>query len=160
MSDKMRWRCGDTNPVVAAVDSETVIEIGDLLFQDKDSAKPASMIEIQSRPEIRGREHELMKIALFAGNFLGVAWQRSRNGDTSPIRVATTSVCEFDCPSSTFELGNLMGVWCDRVLKNQGVDEVSKDCPHLAIGRVARREPKATTSVLVDIRSTVMTGGI
>ena len=29
MSDKMRWRYGDTNPVVAAVDSATVIEIGE-----------------------------------------------------------------------------------------------------------------------------------
>jgi hypothetical protein len=42
MSDKMRWRYGDTNPVVAAVDSSTVIEIGDLLYQDTDDAKPAS----------------------------------------------------------------------------------------------------------------------
>jgi len=31
---------------------------------------------------------------------------------------------------------------------------------HLAIGRVARREASAATSVLVDIRSRVMTGGV
>ncbi len=31
MTDKMRWRYGDTNPVVAPVDSATVIEIGDLV---------------------------------------------------------------------------------------------------------------------------------
>lgn len=42
MSDKMRWRYGDTNPVVAAVDAATVIEIGDLLFQEVDDARPAS----------------------------------------------------------------------------------------------------------------------
>ena len=30
MSDKMRWRYGDTNPVLAAVDADTAIEIGDL----------------------------------------------------------------------------------------------------------------------------------
>ncbi len=30
----------------------------------------------------------------------------------------------------------------------------------LAIGRVAKRQPVAATSVLVDIRSTVMTGGV
>ena len=29
-----------------------------------------------------------------------------------------------------------------------------------AIGRVAKRVPAAATSVLVDIRSTVMTGGV
>ena len=44
MSDKMRWRYGDTNPVVAAVDSATVIEIGDLVWQDTDDAKPAQLL--------------------------------------------------------------------------------------------------------------------
>ncbi len=43
MSDHMRWRYGDTNAVVAAVDADTVIEIGDLLWQDVDDAKPASI---------------------------------------------------------------------------------------------------------------------
>ena len=42
VNDRMRWRYGDTNPVVAAVDLETVIEIGDLLWLDGDNAKPAS----------------------------------------------------------------------------------------------------------------------
>ena len=40
----MRWRYGDTNPVVAAVAAGTVIEIGDLLWQDTDNAKPAAML--------------------------------------------------------------------------------------------------------------------
>ena len=31
MSNKMRWRYGDTNPVQAPVASSTVIEIGDLV---------------------------------------------------------------------------------------------------------------------------------
>ena len=31
-------------------------------------------------------------------------------GDTTPVRVATTGVFEFDCPAATFELGDLMGV--------------------------------------------------
>ena len=41
MADTMRWRYGDTNPVVAPVDSATVIEIGDLVYLDTDDAKPA-----------------------------------------------------------------------------------------------------------------------
>jgi hypothetical protein len=41
MGDKMRWRYGDTNPVMAAVDAATVIEIGDLMWLDTDDAKPA-----------------------------------------------------------------------------------------------------------------------
>ena len=146
MGDKMRWRFGDTNPVLAAVDSETVIEIGDLLFQDTDDAKPASEAADQEQ---------------FADAFLGVAMQRSRAGDTDPLRVATTGVFEFDCRAGTFELGDLVGGDDNGVgsdLLNQWVAQVT--AAKCAIGRVARREPLATTTVLVDIRSRVMTNGI
>ena len=152
MSDKMRWRYGDTNPVVAAVDSGTVIQIGDLLYQATDDARPASAQADQG--SVAANQE------LFADSFLGVAMQRSRSGDTSPIRVATTGVFEFDCPESTFELGDLVGP--DEVsgttLTDQQVEAVSSSV--CAIGRVARREASATTSVLVDVRSTVMTGGV
>ena len=153
MSDKMRWRYGDTNPVVAAVDSATVIEIGDLVYQDTDDARPASAQADQ--------ESETDNQTLFATNFLGVAMQRSRSGDTSPIRVATTGVFEFDCPSGTFELGDLVGAdenTSGDALLSQQVDGVGDSA--YGIGRVARRVADAATSVLVDIRSTVMTGGL
>ena len=153
MSDKMRWRYGDTNPVVAAVDSGTVIEIGDLVYQDVDDAKPASAQSDQGS--------ETANQELFADNFLGVAMQRSRNGDTDPIRVATTGVFDFDCPSGTFELGDLVGVdenaGGDGLLDQQVAPVTA---PKYAIGRVAKRVPAAATSVLVDVRSTVMTGGV
>ena len=153
MSDKMRWRYGDTNPVVAAVDSSTVIEIGDLVYQDTDDAKPASS-QADQGTETANQE-------LFADNFLGVAMQRSRSGDTDPIRVATTGVFEFDCPSGTFELGDLVGADENSggtALENQKVEKVG--AAEGAVGRAARRAPTATASVLVDIRSTVMTGGV
>ncbi|HLA83839.1 MAG TPA: capsid cement protein [Thermoguttaceae bacterium] len=153
MSDKMRWRYGDTNPVVAAVDSATVIEIGDLVYQDTDDAKPAS-----AQPD---QESESANQQLFASKFLGVAMQRSRAGDAGPIRVATTGVFEFDCPSGTFELGDLIGADENaggNALMNQQVDGVGVSAN--AVGRVARRAADATTTVLVDIRSTVMTGGV
>lgn len=153
MSDKMRWRYGDTNPVVAAVDSGTVIEIGDLVWQDTDDAKPAGDQD-DAGSETANQE-------LFADNFLGVAMQRSRSGDTDPIRVATTGVFELDCPSGTFELGDLVGVDENAAgdgLLDQQVDSVSASAQ--AIGRVAKRVPVAATSVLVDVRSTVMTGGV
>lgn len=153
MTDKMRWRYGDTNPVVAAVDAETVIEIGDLVFQDVDDAKPATA-QADQGTELANRE-------LFAQKFLGVAMQRSRAGDTASIRVATTGVFEYDCSASTVELGDLVGIAKATVgtgLVNQQVVKVSAATE--AIGRVARRSATATTAVLVDIRSTVMTGGI
>ncbi len=153
MSDKMRWRYGDTNPVVAAVDSATVIEIGDLVLQDTDDAKPASSLTDQGT--------ETANQELFADKFLGVAMQRSRSGDTAPIRVATTGVFEFDCPSGTFELGDMVGAdenTAGTALLNQHAAKVSAS--KYAVGRVAKRVPTAGTSVLVDIRSTVMTGGV
>ena len=153
MTDKMRWRYGDTNPVIAAVDSTTVIEIGDLVYLDTDDAKPASS-QVDQGTETDNQ-------TLFADNFLGVAMQRSRSGDADPIRVATTGVFEFDCPSSTYELGDLVGVdeaSSGTALENQQIAAVS--AAECAVARIARRVPVATTNVLVDVRSTVMTGGI
>ena len=101
MSDKMRWRYGDTNPVVAAVAATTVIEIGDLLWQDTDNAKPAALLA--------NFGSKAADQAALVRNFLGVAMARSRAGDAAPVRVATTGVFELDCPSETFQLGDLVG---------------------------------------------------
>jgi hypothetical protein len=153
MSDRMRWRYGDTNPVVAAVDSDTVIEIGDLVMQDTDDAKPAAAMTDHGT--------EAANQAAFAGMFLGVAMQRSRSGETAPIRVATTGVFEFDCSSGTFELGDMIGTHKGAVgntLLNQSVAKVAASAN--AVGRVAKRQAAAGTNVLVDILSTVMTGGV
>ncbi len=160
MSDKNRWRYFETNPVVAAVDAETVIEIGDLVWQDVDDAKPASVLPDAIPREVS--ETEIDKAGLqehFASKFLGCSMQRSRQGDTGHVRVAITGVFEFDCPSGTFELGDLIAASDinDRLLNQRVVKVVGSE---LAIGRVAKREASAATSVLVDIRSTVMTGGV
>lgn len=152
MSDTMRWRYGETNPVVLPVDSATVIEIGDLVYLDTDDAKPAALLPDQ-----------LSKAAnqeAFHDKFAGVAMQRSRAGDISPIRVATTGVFEFECASGTFEVGKLFGTEeqaSGDVLENQKVDDVAT--ANLAIGRCARRVNPADTRVLVDIVSSVFKGG-
>jgi len=146
MADKMRWRYGDTKPVVAAVDAETVIELGDLLWQDVDDAKPASRLRERTSREVQ---------AAFAASFLGVAMQRSRAGQPDPIRVAATGVFEFDCDYCRVELGQLFGLAHEGSQQVTWVEELER-----AIGRAAWREPEETGSVLIDIRSTVMTGGI
>jgi hypothetical protein len=153
MADKMRWRYGDTNPVIAAVDSATVIEIGDLVYQEVDDARPASS-QLDQGSKATNQE-------LFATKFLGVAMQRSRSGETTPIRVATTGVFEFDCPSGTFELGDLVGPnenAAGNALLTQQIVKVAQS--KLAAARVTKRQAVAVTGVLVDIRSTVMTGGV
>jgi hypothetical protein len=149
----MRWRHGDTNPVVAAVDSAQVIEIGDLLWLNTDDARPASQQADQGTEDLNQQE--------FAKNFLGVAEQRSRSGDTDPIRVATSGVFEYVCPSGTFEIGDLIGpseASSGTALEDQQVEGVTQY--YHAIGRCARRQASAVTTVLVEIKSTVMHGGV
>jgi len=153
MGDRMRWRYGDTNPVIAAVDAATVIELGDLVYLEADDARPAAL---QADQGSEGANQQL-----FAHKFLGVAMQRSRAGDTDPIRVATTGVFEFDCPSGTLEIGDLMGAdenAAGNGLLNQQLVKVATS-PY-AIGRVAKRRASAATSVFVAVHSTVMTGGV
>jgi hypothetical protein len=153
VSDKMRWRYGDTNPVVAAVDSATEIAIGDLLYLDTSAAKPASSQADQATKTANQQ--------LFADTFLGVAMQRSPAGDSNPIRVATTGVFEYDCASATFELGDLVGAdenAAGDALLPQQVAKVAAS--KYAVARVAKRVAAAAASVLVDVRSTIMTGGV
>jgi hypothetical protein len=148
----MRWRYGDTSPVQLPVDSATVIEIGDMVYLDTDDAKPASAQADQGT--------ETGNQQLFHDLFAGVAMQASRSGDTQPIRVATTGVFEFDCLSTTLEVGDLMG--SDEhsggtSLLNQTVVKVST--ANAAIGRCAKRLNPAGTRVLVDVVSSVLKGG-
>lgn len=160
MSDKMRWRYGDTNPVVAAVDSASVIEIGDLLYLDTDDAKPASAMS-DLGTDAQNQEG-------FCNKFLGVAMQRSKSGETTPIRVATKGVFEFDCPSGTFEIGDYVApdgnadasALLDQQVEKVGVFDAGAIVAKRAIGKVAKRVSAAATTVLVDIRSTVMYGGV
>lgn len=158
MADTMRWRYGDTKPVVAAVDADTAIEIGDLLFHDTDDAKPSGYdSDADGEGELWNTNLATTQEA-FHDAFLGVAMQRSRVGDSDPIRVATAGVFEFASPSATYELGALVGP--DKTsgnnLENQQVEAVAT--ANLAVGRVARRAASAV-KVLVEIESTVLRGG-
>ena len=152
MSDTMRWRYGDTNPVVLPVDAATVIEIGDLVYLETDDARPAADQADQST--------EAANQELFHDKFVGVAMQRSPSGDANPIRVATSGVFEFDCASATFEVGALVGsdeASSGTQLENQVVAAVAT--PNLAVGRIVKRVSPAGTRVLVDVVSTVVYGG-
>lgn len=152
MSNQMRWRYGDTNPVLLPVDSATVIEIGDLVYLDTDDVKPASS---QTDQESLAGNQEA-----FHDNFAGVAMQASAAGDTAAIRIATSGLFELDCASATFEVGALVGAvenTAGTALEDQR--SVAVASPNLAIGRCARRVNPARTRVLVDIVSTLLKGG-
>jgi hypothetical protein len=159
MADTMRWRYGDTCPVTLPVDSTTVIEIGDLVYLDTDDAKPAGAID-----NIGGGGPANLAAAqeVFHDAFVGVAMQRSRNGDTQPIRIATGGVFELACASATLELGTRVGLDDNAggtALESQQVIAVAAGSPQLAVGRVARRVNPADTKVLVEIHSTILRDG-
>jgi len=151
MANEMRWRYGETSPVILPVDAATVIEIGDLVYLATDQALPAAAQADQGSKAANQQ--------LFHNNFAGVAMQQSRDGDSTPIRVATTGVFAFDCASATFEVGNLIGAdsGSGTPLASQVVAAVAAE--NLALGRCAKRVNPADTSVLVEIVGTVSHGG-
>jgi hypothetical protein len=152
VANTMRWRYGDTSPVMLPVDATTVIEIGDLVYLETDDARPASAAA-DAGTEAANQE-------AFHDKFAGIAMQASRNGDTQPIRVATAGVFEFDCLSGTYEVGKLIGADENAggtALEKQIVTPVAT--ANLAIGRCAKRVNPAATRVLVDIVSTMQRGG-
>lgn len=152
MADVMRWRYGETSPVMLPVDSATVIEIGDLVYLETDDARPAGQQTDQGT--------EALNQELFHDKFAGVAMQRSKSGETRPIRVATTGVFEVDTPSGTAEVGELFGAdenGGGTALLSQSVDQVAT--ANLAIGRCVKRVNPADTKVLIEIVSTVTLGG-
>ncbi|HTU27309.1 MAG TPA: hypothetical protein VMF30_18010 [Pirellulales bacterium] len=155
MTDTMRWRYGDTNPVVSKpVATGVTIEIGDLVAQDASgNVTPAStQTWTTDLPTTQGAFHT---------SFLGVAMQRSAGSDNGTIRVATTGVFEMECAAATFNLGDLVapGKATGNALLSQQVVAVGAGNESKAIGRVAGYVNPAGTSVLVAMCSTIMLGG-
>ncbi|MCA9239024.1 MAG: hypothetical protein KDA37_02440 [Planctomycetales bacterium] len=153
MANKMRWRYGDTNPVQLEVDASTAVEIGDLVYQNTNLALPASELADQGTPALNQE--------MFHDAFAGVAMQCSPAGEAGPVRVATTGVFEFDCDAATFEVGDLIAVAenaAGDALEDQKV--IATGSEPTAIGRCVRRAPNAVSTVLVDVVSTLVKGGV
>jgi hypothetical protein len=155
MASTMRWRYGETNPVVMNVASATAIEIGDLVYVDTGSTvKPAGGLTY-------GASLAATQEA-FHDKFVGVAMQAARVGDAHDIRVATTGVFEFVCASATFDVGARVGVDKNAggtALLNQQVIATAAANPELSIGYCAKRVNPAGASVLIDIVGTVSHAG-
>ena len=152
MANKMRWRYGETNPVVGIVPDTVTVEIGDLVYYENDQVKPASSQANQAT--------KALNQSVFALKFLGVAMQASPLGKATGIRIATTGVFEFDTPVKTFNLGDLIGI--DELPGRTGLETQKVDTSVLAgaIGRVVRREPTATNAILVYLKSKIIEGGV
>jgi hypothetical protein len=154
MADKMRYRYGDTNPVMCEVDSAQVIEIGDMVWLNTDDARPASASSFVGGLATAQET--------FVDKFIGIAMQNSPSGKSDPIRIATTGVFEMDCASvATWLIGDMAGPDDNAgatALENQKVIEVTDAAR--AIGVVVKSEASAVTSILVDIKSTIFSGGL
>jgi hypothetical protein len=154
MSNSMRWRYGETNPVVLPVLSATVIEIGDLVYLDSGTVKPAAALTYGG--SLAATQET------FHDKFAGVAMQQSRSGDTTDIRVATTGVFEFACASAAFDVGARVGMDDNAgatALVNQQVIATAAANPELSVGYCAKRVNPAGTAVLVDVIGTITHAG-
>lgn len=152
MANTMRWRYGETNPIMMPAAEGFVTEIGDLVYLDNGTAKAASTQADQGT--LAANQESLHDL------FLGVAMQASPAESSESIRVATTGVFEFDCTSSTFEMGELLGAR-EEATGTELLDQylVGVATPNLAIGRCTKRVDPAGAKVLIDIVSTVLRGG-
>ncbi len=153
MANQMRWRYGDTKPIQLAVDSGTVIEIGDLVFLDADDGKPAA--DLAYGASLDATQESLHDV------FAGVAMQASSAGDTSDIRIATNGIFEFDQAQASVQVGDRVGVddnAAGDTLLNQQVIGVPSSAPERSIGTCAKAATNAT-KILIAINSTVMNDG-
>lgn len=143
MSDKMRWRYGDTNPLRISVAAMTVVEIGDIVWVLYDEVFPASAYPLVD--EGRGW--------MFRPRFAGVAMQRSRMCALGEITVATSGTFEFpDKVDSVWKIGDLVSPSVCIVFKNQEVEPAIYE--NDAIGTLEKKG--ADGNVLVRIVSGLM----
>jgi hypothetical protein len=154
MSNRMRWRYSDTNPVTVDVDSDTVVEIGDLVALIDDKVCPASDILVPWTDHSEELEEDLQEH--FTDYFLGVSMQRSHRGEKAPLRVATSGVFEFDALPGVYNIGHPVSIcYVDNKLCNQCI--CSTFSRFGAIGRVDKRDtvPNVSDSILVRVYSTI-----
>lgn len=143
----MRWVSGQTNLVYANVLPDTLIAYGDLVAQVEDDILPADQFTCPEE---------------FKRYFLGIALRASMLGESTPISVATMGVFELECVPMVARLGQMVTpLVSDGDLKClfAGVVCIAGH-PSIAIGRVAQRYPSETRACCVEIKSTIMYGGV
>ena len=131
------------------VASETVIEIGDLLYLDDDGVKPASTLEWNG--DLAGTQDA------FARLFAGVALQASAAGEAYAIKVCSAGIFEFACASATFEVGDPVAP-AKQSASNALENKIVAPASGLGIA-FAYRATASQTRVLVDVHSTAIPSG-
>lgn len=142
---------GDAKPVVTkAVPTATVIEQQDMIGQIAADGLPFPAASQAWDTDLATTQ------AAFILLFLGISTEFSRAGDVAPIKVNTAGVHEFECAAAQFKNGALVGPakQSGNLLENRKVAAVATE--NLAIGRVARDYAANTTTVLVEVFSSIM----
>lgn len=146
MSNVKRWITGERNERKCAVDAATEIEVGDLLWLDTDDVKPASQLS-----DLGTERWNQIK---FRNLFAGVAMEAhpANSSARTDFRVATSGIFEFIAASDTYEIGAPIAI--DEASSGTALEDqtvVDADFDYMAIGRVARRAPSATTTLRIAI---------
>lgn len=138
----IKERLSDTRTVKAPFPASTAIAIGDLLFWNTTAVAKFSAQTDQGT--------EAANQALAASLFIGVSADQRLSTETSAADrvVVTDGVFDCTCPSTTWEVGDLVGpseADSGTALENQQVEKVT--VATRAIGYCVQRESSATTTV-------------
>ena len=131
------------------VAAETVIEIGDLLYLDGDSVKPAS--ELAWNGDLAGTQDA------FARLFAGVALQASAVSESYAIKVCVAGIFEFACASATFAVGDPVAP-AKQSASNALENKIVAPATGLGIAS-AYRATTSQTRVLADVHSSAIPSG-
>lgn len=147
MANSHSYRFGPQRQLVqGAVDSSTVIEVGDMLYLATDDVRPAGQIAWNTNLATTQAD--------FAAVFLGIAAGQSASGDTDPvdIDVSPMSVYEFTVASATYELGDPLGP--DKASGNALLDAALEGAVNTSsVARAYERKTAASTLLMVTFAS-------
>lgn len=158
MANVSRFSHADARRIVAApVDTGTVIEVGDFLYLDTNDVKNAASLTYITSPTSAALDLAATQ-AEFAAKAYGIAVGASATGQTADIAVSQAGIYQYPCASSTWELGDLVGLDDDAtpLLTDQQVINVTAtagvgNTVVGAIGRCVKQESSAVTTVLFEL---------
>lgn len=150
MPNSLSFRSGQVILQKCRVETDTVIEPGDMIFLDETVIRPAN--DFFWNTDLATTRQE------FASMFLGIAHEASADGEVSPVSVdvSATSVYEFDVASSTYDNGNTLGPdEGSSDLLSQQLEYVASSAH--AVARAAEYADSATTRLRVTFASAYTT---
>jgi len=145
----------DNRTAVLPFPASTAVAAGNLLYWDSGNS-------VAKNASARADKGSLvLNQCDFAALFLGVALDQRLSTETSTGNDSRRLVCldgvfDADCASSTFEVGDLVGIDRSATPANYDSQVIKVTNPALAIGVVVKREPSAVTKVRCRLTSSFL----